>query len=68
MDFIWFLVVCFCLTCTGQKQLETQLLHLRKTTGTILRYDHSYKIVKSLGGWKDNGSTGGKWVQVLDPF
>ena len=44
---------------SGQKQLNNQLLELRKTTGSLLRFDHTYKFVKCLGAYSTEEE---KWV------
>jgi ribosomal protein L35 len=36
-------------TSLGQPEFMQQLNELRKTTGTVLRIDHTYKVTKALG-------------------
>ena len=46
----------------GSIEFEKQLLQLRQTTGTILRFDHTYKFVKCLGAYSTQME---KWVHIL---
>lgn len=45
----------------GSSLLKQHLSILRQTTGSILRMDHTYKIVKGLGGISDSKN----WVNIL---
>jgi len=46
---IYYFIMVFLLLSLGRILLEFELSHLQKTSGTLLRIDHTYKFTKCLG-------------------
>jgi hypothetical protein len=46
--------------CFGEPALQEQFQQIRQNSGTVLRCDHTYKCVSTLGATID-----GKWVDTV---